>query len=72
MLFCIDNCVKGKLSSKTQLQRFVMIVGIMPSRKNGMLHHSLGGEVIFFFAALYCSCLGFNALLASPRYKALQ
>ena len=22
-----------------------------------MLRHSLGGEVIFFFAAIYCSCL---------------
>ena len=32
---------------------------------NGMLRHSLVGAVIFiFFAALYCSCLGFNALLA--------
>ena len=44
-----------------------------------MLHHSLGGEVIFFFAALYCSLLELNALfvlltwnyclLALPRYK---
>ena len=23
----------------------------------------------FFFAALFCSCLGFNALHASPRYE---
>ena len=28
-----------------------------------MLLHSLGLAVIFFFGALYCSCLGFNALL---------
>ena len=24
---------------------------------------------IFFFAALYCSCLGFSALVASQRYE---
>ena len=36
--------------------------------ENGMLRHSLGREVNFFsFAALNCSRLGFNALLASPR-----
>ena len=30
-----------------------------------MLHHSLGGGSNFcFFAALYCACLGLNALLA--------
>ena len=28
----------------------------------GMLRHSLGGEVIFFFAALYCFLLELNAL----------
>ena len=30
------------------------------------------GSNLYFFAALYCSCLGFNALLASPRYEGLQ
>ena len=27
---------------------------------------------VFGMAALYCSCLGFYALLASPRYEGLQ
>ena len=31
-----------------------------------MLGHSLGMGVNFFFTALYCSCFGFNALLALP------
>ena len=35
---------------------------------NGMLQDSFGSEVIFSLsAALYCSDLGFNAMLASPR-----
>ena len=33
------------------------------------LRHSLGGQVIFFFAALYCPFLGCNALLASLTYE---
>ena len=36
---------------------------------NGMLRHSLGGGVILFFAALYCSCLEFNAYLSSCLEK---
>ena len=49
------------------------------SSKNGMLHHSYGGKVIFFFGLFYCSLLELNALfvllsrnywlLAIPRYK---
>ena len=31
---------------------------------NGMLCYLLGGGVTAFFAALYCSCLGSNGLLA--------
>ena len=30
--------------------------------KNGMLRHSLAGEVIFFFETLYCSVFEINAL----------
>ena len=39
---------------------------------NRMLCHALGWAVIFFFATLYCSCLGFTALLANPRYEEFQ
>ena len=34
----------------------------VPSKWNGMLGHSLGGEVFFFFAALHCSLLELKAL----------
>ena len=34
--------------------------------------NSLGREVIFFFAALYCSCLGFHALLARDCNKGIK
>ena len=30
------------------------------------------GSNFVFFATLYCSCLEFTALLASPRYEGLQ
>ena len=33
---------------------------------------STGSLLLQNFAALYCSCLGLNALLASPRYKGLH
>ena len=49
------------------------------TQNNGMSRHSLGGEVIFFFAALYCFLFELNALfvlltwnyclLANLRYE---
>ena len=34
-----------------------------------MFRHSLGGEVIFFFAAIYCSLLELRTLLVSLLNK---
>ena len=36
---------------------------------NGILRQSLGGEVIYFSAALFCSRLGLTVLLESLRYE---
>ena len=49
---------------EVNLKIFGLIWNVMP--------HIRRVSNFYFFAALYCSCLGFNALLASLRYKGLQ
>ena len=60
---------------EASLNQLIHYLNAVPKKEiqTVMLRPTLDGEVVFFsFAALYCSRLEFNALLASPRYEGLQ
>ena len=63
-IFWYSHAQGGCSSRPALLKGGLQQRNVMPRIRRGSNFH--------IYAALYCSCLGFTAILASPRYKKMQ